>query len=509
MARFAGLSGVKFHMAWQGLAAKKGEMMSFDTFLSRMSRVAVICGVMLPAAGCSFFKPLGTKRLNADLLAVQGTAPDRWVMLPKPPAGAATGWLDDFGSTKLKALVNRAITANPSLKAAEARVRQARAQVVQEGASLFPQVGVNGFASRAQAPGDQRFAGINQIANRFNWTVNVAWDVDFWGVVADGRRAAVARMEASDETWHAARLSLAANTVQTAVTLAETESLRRLAEENIRVRKTQLGILERQLDRGIDPERAALDVTLSRADLARAESTLQQRGRTADETRRALEALLGDYPAGKEGGIGTLPNLHRGVPAGLPSEMLLRRPDLRAAERRVAAALADESSAKKALLPSFRITGAFGRTSQQLHQLIRPESALWNLGTQAAQTIFQGGRLKAGIDLERARYDENLQTYANSVLTAFREVETALAAEQFLTAQEAALQQAAALASQAEKLALSQYEKGLSDVLTLLDTRQRTFDAESALIAVKAQRLRNRAALHLALGGDFSSTATP
>lgn len=207
--------------------------------------------------------------------------------------------------------------------------------------------------------------------------------------------------------------------------------------------------------------------------------------------------------------MGTLPNLHRGVPAGLPSQMLLRRPDLRAAERRVAAALADESSAKKALLPSFRITGAFGRTSQQLHQLIRPESALWNLGTQAAQTIFQGGRLKAGIDLERARYDENLQTYANSVLTAFREVETALAAEQFLTAQEAALQQAASLASQAEKLALSQYEKGLSDVLTLLDTRQRTFDAESALIAVKAQRLRNRAALHLALGGDFSSTATP
>jgi NodT family efflux transporter outer membrane factor (OMF) lipoprotein len=469
------------------------------------NRVFVLVAGLL-GAGCSFFPPLGSKRMKADLAALNGTAPDKWVALPKVPQGAATGWLSDFGSSRLESMVNQAIKANPDLQAAAARVRQARAQAVQEGASLFPQVSAGSLASRAQSPSDQRFAGINQIANRFSWTVNVAWDVDFWGVIADGRRAAVARAMASDETWHAARLSLAANTVQTAVTLAEAESLQRLAEENIRVRKTQLGILERQLDRGLDPERAALDVSLSRADLARAESTLQQRRRTVDETRRMLETLMGGYPAGREQGMGGLPSIRRAVPAGLPSEMLLRRPDLRAAERRVAASLADESSAKKALLPSFRITGSFGRTTQEIEKLIRPETALWNIASQAAQTLFQGGRLKAGIDLERARYDENLQTYAGSVLTAFREVETALAAEQFLSAQESALQQAAMLAEQSEKLALGQYEKGLSEVLTLLDTRQRAFDARSALIAVQAQRLRNRAALHLALGGEFSSS---
>ncbi|MFN7563204.1 MAG: efflux transporter outer membrane subunit [Prosthecobacter sp.] len=469
------------------------------------NRVFVLVAGLL-GAGCSFFPPLGSKRMKADLAALNGTAPDKWVALPKVPQGAATGWLSDFGSSRLESMVNQAIKANPDLQAAAARVRQARAQAVQEGASLFPQVSAGSLASRAQSPSDQRFAGINQIANRFSWTVNVAWDVDFWGVIADGRRAAVARAMASDETWHAARLSLAANTVQTAVTLAEAESLQRLAEENIRVRKTQLGILERQLDRGLDPERAALDVSLSRADLARAESTLQQRRRTVDETRRTLETLMGGYPAGREQGMGGLPSIRRAVPAGLPSEMLLRRPDLRAAERRVAASLADESSAKKALLPSFRITGSFGRTTQEIEKLIRPETALWNIASQAAQTLFQGGRLKAGIDLERARYDENLQTYAGSVLTAFREVETALAAEQFLSAQESALQQAAMLAEQSEKLALGQYEKGLSEVLTLLDTRQRAFEARSALIAVQAQRLRNRAALHLALGGEFSSS---
>jgi multidrug efflux system outer membrane protein len=461
----------------------------------------------LGVSGCAFFPPLGSKRLAADIAAVQDGAPDQWAALPKVSKSAATGWLREFGSSKLESLVRRAIEANPDLQAAAARVQQARAQAVQDGAGLLPQVGASGLANRSQSPSDQRFSGINQIANRFNWTVSVAWDVDFWGMIADQRRAALARLQASDEAWHAARLSLAANTVQTAVTLAEAQGLLQLAEENIRVRRTQLGILERQLDRGIDPERAALDVTLSRADLARAESTLQQRRQTADQTRRTLETLMGGYPAGQEPGIGPLPVLRRAVPAGLPSEMLLRRPDLRVAERRVAAAVAEESSAKKALLPSFRITGSFGRTSQHLDKLIRPESALWNLATQAAQTLFQGGRLKAGIDLERARYDENLQNYATSVLTAFREVETALAAEQFLAAQESALVQAAAQAEKAEELALGQYEKGLSEVLTLLDTRQRAFDARSALISVQAQHLRNRAALHLALGGDFQEAS--
>ncbi|MGV3663746.1 MAG: TolC family protein, partial [Prosthecobacter sp.] len=126
-----------------------------------------------------------------------------------------------------------------------------------------------------------------------------------------------------------------------------------------------------------------------------------------------------------------------------------------------------------------------------------------NIGTQAAQTLFQGGRLKAGIDLGRARYDESLQTYASNVLTAFREVETALAAEQFLLQQESALERASVEAERAEQLALSQYEKGLSEVLTLLDARQRAFDSRSTLTSLRAQRLRNRAALHLALGGEF------
>lgn len=447
--------------------------------------------------------PLGAKRLETDLAEVKRIAPGKWSALPKIAPTAATGWLADFNSPALRQLVDRTISANPDLKAASARVTQAQAETVQAGAALLPSISGNYSASRQQTPADQRFSGLNFINNRFRLPLNVSWEVDLWGRVADERSAAKARRFAAEEDFHAARLSMAASAVRTAVTLAESRSLLALAEKNVSTRRVQLGILEKQMERGLEPDRAALDVSLGRADLARAESTVQQRRAAADQSRRALEVLMGGYPAGVEKGLSSLPSLSRAIPAGLPSELLLRRPDLRAAERRLESALKLESSAKKAFLPSIRLTGDYGRTSADIDDLMEPETAMWSIASSITQSVFQGGRIIASVKLARARYDEQLQTYTSSVLTAFREVETALAADAFLREQAAALSRSAEEAERAESLALGQYEKGLTDVLTLLDASQRAFDARSALIAVQAQRLRNRADLHLALGGGF------
>jgi NodT family efflux transporter outer membrane factor (OMF) lipoprotein len=313
----------------------------------------------------------------------------------------------------------------------------------------------------------------------------------------------VAEAQAADEDLHAARLSLAANTVRSAVTLTEAEAQASLADENVKTRRMHLGIVERQLDRGLDAERAALDVSLSRSDLARAEATLATRRRVVDEARRNLEVLIGAYPAGKEPSLAALPSLSKNVPAGLPSELLLRRPDLRAAERRLESVLREESASRKALLPSFNLTGSYGLSTEDLSFLLEPESVVWSIAGNIAQRVFEGGRLKANIELARARYDESLAVYAQSVLTAFKEVESALAAEAFLREQERALEAAVVEADRSVKLAAGQYERGLADILTLLDAQQRLFDARSLLLDVKAQRLRSRADLHLALGGDF------
>lgn len=467
---------------------------------SRAHLLLIVCPLI---AGCGFLPPLGSRRLKEDVAGVHSRAPEKWTALPKIEPTAATGWLADFNSATLRQLVDRTIAANPDLKAAGARVTQARAETVQAGAALWPSISGAFSASRSQSPGDQRFSGLGTINNRFRLPLNVSWEIDLWGRVADERSAARARRFAAEEDFHASRLSLAATAVQTAITLAEAHSLQSLAEQNVRTRRVQLGILEKQMERGLEPDRAALDVSLGRADLARAEATVQQRKAAADQSRRTLEVLMGGYPAGTERGLSSLPVLKRGIPAGLPSELLLRRPDLRAAERRLESALRLESSAKKAFLPSIRLTGEYGRTSQQTDDLLVPDAAVWSIASNVTQSFFQGGRIIATVQQTRARYEEQLQTYTSSALTAFREVETALAADTFLRAQADALSRSATEAERAESLALGQYEKGLIEVLTLLDTRQRAFDARSALIAVQAQRLRNRADLHLALGGEF------
>jgi NodT family efflux transporter outer membrane factor (OMF) lipoprotein len=364
-------------------------------------------------------------------------------------------------------------------------------------------LGADFGARRSQSASGQRFVGLGQRSNRFTLGADISWELDLWGRVADQRGAAVADAQAAEDDLHAAKLSLAANTVKAAITLAEAEALAAQAGENVKTRRVHLGIVEKQLDRGLDGEKTALDVSLSRADLARAESSLALRERTVDAARRSLEVLLGDYPAGKERGARTLPSISRSVPGGLPSEMLLRRPDLRAAERRLVSSLHDESAAKKAFLPSLNITGSAGFSTEDLVFLLDKDSLIWSIAGGVAQRLFEGGRIKANIELAKGRYEEALATYAGSVLTAFREVETAIAAEAFFVEQEHALDQAVTEAERSVKLAAGQYDRGLADILTLLDAQQRAFDARSSLLGAKAQRLRNRADLHLALGGEF------
>ncbi|RBP37695.1 NodT family efflux transporter outer membrane factor (OMF) lipoprotein [Roseimicrobium gellanilyticum] len=471
--------------------------------LTRIAQLCCVGAFTWVVPGCAVRDTWGKARKEGDLTAHEQSVPEKWSRGPKIPSKAATGWLADFGNGELTRLVDEAIAKNPDLKATAARVTQARAQVRIAGADLWPQAATDFNARRNQSASGQRFVGVGQRSNRFELGLDVSWEVDFWGRIKDQRGAAVADAEAAAEDLHAAKLSLAANVVKGAVTLVESKEQVRLAEDNVNSRRTHLQIVERQLERGLDSDRAALDVSLSRADLARAEESLALRKRASDEARRVLEVLLGAYPGGKETGLSALPTVKLKVPAGIPSEVLLRRPDIRAAERRLEASLREESAAKKAFLPSFNLTGGTGLSTEDLSFLIDQGSVVWTVAGNVAQQIFQGGRIKANVDLARARYEEALALYASTATTAFKEVESALSAEAYLLEQEAALERASTEAARSVQLATGQYERGLVDILTLLDAQQRAFDARSALAVIKAQRLRNRADLHLALGGDF------
>lgn len=414
------------------------------------------------------------------------------------------GWLKDIPSGELKKRVHEAIKHNHDLKAAAARMRAARARSVIEGADRFPQISADHDASRALSVDQEN---MRQRANDFSLALNLSWEIDLWGRLRDSANAAGLEANAAEADYRAARLSLAANTAKSWCNAIETELQLRLARETLTSFKNNLDVIQRAFDAGIDDAGGdnALDLRLARANVATAENQLALAGRNRDRAARSLETLLGRYPANTAKIAKSLPKMRRGVPAGLPSELLLRRPDLIAAERRLAARGLRVTAAKKAFLPSFTLTARGGTSAQQFSDLLSADRLIASIAAGLAQPVTQGKRLKGNLALTQAERDEAIQSYAQSTLDAFREVETTLAAERYLASQESALISATEESDAAEELATDQYGRGLVDIITVLDSQRRAFDSKRSLIAIRNERLQNRLDLYLALGGDFDS----
>jgi len=214
--------------------------------------------------------------------------------------------------------------------------------------------------------------------------------------------------------------------------------------------------------------------------------------------------LAGRYPAALIQTSGDLPPLPPPVPAGLPAELVGRRPDLAAARERLLAADARLASARAALYPRLSLTASGGRSSGELGDLLDGEFAVWNLVGNLSQPLFQGGRLRAGVDLASAGREGAVAAYAQTLLQAYAEVESALDAETYLQTQEQALCSAADEALAARRLAEERYARGLTDMVTLLTAQNSAFESESRWLATRRQQLEARLDLHLALGGGFS-----
>lgn len=432
--------------------------------------------------------------------------PDEWTAARiQVPEKAATGWLDDFSSPTLQKLAQEAVSKNYDLSSAAARVQAAQARARITGADRLPQFDADLNVNRSQNLRGAAFQTVR--ANNFSTGLNLSWEIDLWGRIANLRESALDELEATRADYQAARLSLAASVARTSLEIVESELQIKLSEDTLESLRTNLEILDDKLEAGDADDRTALEISLSRADVARAEATIAQQEREADSSRRLLETLLGEYPEGRIKALSDLPSVKRSVPVGLPSELLLRRPDLVAAELRVDAQLQQLAASRKALLPSIRITAGGGTsTTDDFGDLFDIRNLVWNIGAGLTQPVFEGGRIRAEIDLSEAERDDIAAQYAETALTAFREVETALASEKHFARQQAALETAALESVRAEELSLSQYETGLVDIITLLESQRRSFDSRSALLNIRLLRLQNRIDLYLALGGDFDST---
>ncbi|MBL67521.1 MAG: transporter [Verrucomicrobiales bacterium] len=417
-------------------------------------------------------------------------------------APVANGWLTDFNAPRLESLVREALENNPDIRLTAARLKTSVAEARIAGADRKPQIEASFNASRTKRSSSTGFKLNTSRANRFGPSLNLSWELDVWGRLADARAAAHLDAEQAAANLEAARLSLAANTAKAWFDASETHLQVQLANRTLDSYEKNLTVLEEGLRRGLVE---ALDVRLMRTSVQNARNQLALRKRQHDGARRTLEVLAGRYPRKELEASAALPKMEKTVPTGLPSGLLERRPDIIAAQTKFNATHRRVAAARKALLPKISLTASGGTSSDELKDVLDIDHNVWSLVANLTQPLLNGGRLRAQVDRARALREEARFEFIQAALAAFQEVETSLAAEMFLKEQVAALDEAAAEARKAEALALSEYQAGLVEIIAVLEAQRRSFDAQRSLIEMQNERLQNRVDLYLALGGPFES----
>lgn len=423
-----------------------------------------------------------------------------------PAPGLRVDWWREFGDARLDALVEQGLQHNPNLQAAAARLEAAAASQALAGAPLLPALDANFNADRTR----RLFLGFPfgsgagvpaTTISQYGLSVAVRWELDVWGRLRSADAAALADQQAALSDVQGAQLSLAAQICRAWYAAAEAQQQLLLAESTAAAFEQTLADVRDRFRRGVRP---ALEVHQAATNLANAAANSAQRRELLLAARRRLDVLVGRYPAGDAALGDALPDELPRVPAGLPSALLQRRPDLRAAERRVAAAGCRVDAAEAALYPRLALTGSGGTQSLELQELVDTDFRVWGLGANILQPLFQGGALRAEVRRAEAVRAEALAGYRDAVLRAFGEVEDILAAEGQLRDRLRALTDAASHAAQARDLARERWQFGLTDFLAVADGQRQAFQAESARLTVTRQRIDNRIDLLLALGGGLS-----
>ncbi len=451
--------------------------------------------LLLPA--CSLLRPQPVPQELPSVPSSWSSATEAETRQPPLP------FPDSFDDPALAALIEEAIGNNFDLRAAAARVRAARANAAIGGADRAPQIAASLNASRAKRATVVGGTVISGISNYFQSGVEIRWEADLWGRLGHQARAATLELAATEADYRAARLSLAANIARRWFNLIEARRQLELTRRTVADSRRVLESITAGYRSGIS---SPAELEQARSNLANAESRLTVRQERLTREKLLLQTLLGRYPAPSMKPPATLPELKTPIPAGLPADLLTRRPDLLAAEHRLRAADERLRQAAKNRLPRIQLTASGGTSSDELQDLLDGDRLIWSLVGGLTAPLFQGGRLKANQALARANAEQAMNQYAQTLLEAFREVEGALSTAPLLAARERALAEAVAAAERGARQARDQYRAGLGTAQAWLEARQRLYNAQSALLEVKNLRLQNRIDLHLALGGDFAST---
>jgi multidrug efflux system outer membrane protein len=410
-------------------------------------------------------------------------------------------WWGVLNDSTLQHLVRTALRENRDLHIALARVNEARAQLGIARYEFFPQIDIQGRARTGEV-GDSIGGGGGALVNGFNTLgVGLNWEIDLWGRVRRLNESARASLLASEQGRRGAIITVVSEVARSYFEMRDLDAQLGITQGQVAIRQQSLDLARARFQGGLTSE---LDVTQGESALAAAEGTLSRIQRLRTQKENELSILIGRTPGEVQRGLPlTGQQVPDVIPAGIPSDLLLRRPDIRQAEEQLHAANARIGVAVASMFPTISLTAAGGTASDDLGNLFKSGFGFWNLAVNLFQPILNRGRNVKQIALERARTEAAVGQYEKTVLTAFQEVEDGLVAVQRLREEVAAAGRAAAAARRSVTLAGLRYEGGVDNYLNLLDAQRSQLDAELAESDLQRQHRVAVVRLYRALGGGW------
>ena len=485
----------------------------------------------LPAARAALLaKQLATAMLGAALLSACSLAPT--YQRPDAPVAAAfpaddagkaartgsaptaaanqrdavdTGWREYFNEPRLQQLIAAALENNRDLRTAALRIEEARALYNVQSADRLPNLNASVGATRAKTPATVSPTGESVIGRRVDAGLSISsFELDFFGRVKSLNDAALAAYLATDEARQAAQISLVAQVAQAYFTERAYAEQYALAQQSYEARARTYKLTQQRAEVGAS---SRLDLRSNETLMETARAAALTLARQRAQAENALTLLVGQ-PSATGTNAGAMPTDSQidalsAVPAGLPSDLLARRPDIRAAEQRLKSANANIGAARAAFFPRISLTAAIGSTSPTLGGLFDSGTGSWSFAPQLVLPIFDAGRNRANLTLTEVRKNIAVADYEKTIQTAFREVADALAARDYLGEQVAA--QRAVQNAQADRLKLSQlrFDNGVASSLDVLDAQRELFSAQQSLVQARLLRTTSAIDLYRALGGGL------
>ena len=427
-------------------------------------------------------------------------------------------WWRAFGNDELTSLIERALEQNHDVKRAVARVLESRASVMSATAGLYPHINLQGSYSslavskntlaglglaRGGQPGPQVFAAPGSTFNLWSGSIDLRWELDFWGRIRRGEEAAVAEVGANEQDARAVALSLISDLGQSYFRIRELDEQIEIATRTVAVRQESLDIIKKRAAVGL-----ASDLDVARTDVLLAEAA----GLVPDLTRsRAIELHRLEVLTGSAPGSINLPRrslrtavTQPEIPVGLPSQLLERRPDILQSESTLIAANARIGQARAYFFPTLSITGQGGLQSAEFANWFSGNSWNYSIGPSITLPIFLGGTNVARLDQAESRYQQMLESYQQTILQAFREVADLLVSLQSRAEQLARQREQLTAARTAVTLATIRYRKGLVNYLDVLDAQRGALTAETQVVLTERARLTDMVSLFKALGGGWT-----